>query len=89
MVHTLFTDSDPAPAKVRLMAPLEPVCGGAGPSPGLNPEKSLQLFLRGGKPVCCVSSWPFLGCPTLLGAVDKANDDFSPAPVLFLRRALF
>ena len=52
------------------------------------PNTKNHLFARGGNPVCCVSNCPFFGCPKRLGAVDKATDDFSPAPVLFLRRAL-
>jgi hypothetical protein len=59
----------------------------------LDPHKHIQRqknydFFLGGNPVCCVSNCPFFGCPIRLGAVDKATDDFSPAPVLFLRRAL-
>ncbi len=38
--------------------------------------------------MCCVSSRPFLGWLKRLDPVDSETDDFPPAPVLFLRRAL-
>ena len=47
------------------------------------------FFARGGKPVCCVNNWPFWGCPMRLGLEDKEIEDLAPAPVLFLRRALW